>query len=166
MKCERCSVTTLEKPIMKCKRCGATTTLHCGLCDAMYCHRDCQIKDWPTHKLECGTRQAGMSVAAFAQLKRRHPDVFFSPHEIPPECDNPLLFAMKAFNMAMICYPALVFCRDEPANDDDEIPDDVKTVLASIKSAVAATKTDVEKEALFYTFFPETRPVIEAFRRT
>ena len=150
---------------MKCKHCGATTALCCSLCDVAYCHRDCQIKDWATHKLECGTRQAGMSVTAFAELKRRHPDVFFDPHEIPPECDNHLPFTMKAIYMALICYPALVFCRDEPANDDDDFPDDVKTVLASIKAAVAAAKTAISKEALFYTFFPETRPVIEAFRR-
>jgi hypothetical protein len=153
---------------MKCKRCSATTTLRCGLCDAAYCNKDCQTKDWATHKLECGgKRRAGMSVAAFAELKRRHPDVFFDPRELLDVRDGlHLPFTMKAIKMALICYPALVFCRDDPGTDDYRyIPDDVKTVLASIKAAVAARKTDVEKEALFYTFFPETRPVIEAFRR-
>mmetsp|Transcript_21478 Transcript_21478/g.54140 ORF Transcript_21478/g.54140 Transcript_21478/m.54140 type:complete len:115 (+) Transcript_21478:599-943(+) len=49
------------KKIIECFNCGQTSKKlqkcgHCGI--AFYCCRECQVTDWPKHKLSCGTTHA------------------------------------------------------------------------------------------------------------
>jgi len=38
---------------MNCVKCGNNTTSKCKRCLAPYCSRECQLLDWPNHKIYC-----------------------------------------------------------------------------------------------------------------
>ena len=42
-----------EDTIGKCKKCSKLTKFNCEKCHVFYCSRNCQIADWPQHKIEC-----------------------------------------------------------------------------------------------------------------
>ncbi len=39
----------------KCRCCGKAASLRCSKCrKVFYCGKECQARDWPIHKKECG----------------------------------------------------------------------------------------------------------------
>jgi len=55
-----------------CGGCGALAGLVCAGCPGLspaYCSRSCQIKDWPTHKEECGGKVKATDSGGFAEMK-------------------------------------------------------------------------------------------------
>ncbi|XP_076295850.1 vreteno [Lasioglossum baleicum] len=44
---------TLEDVVGKCKRCEKITKFTCERCHSFYCSKNCQVVDWPQHKIEC-----------------------------------------------------------------------------------------------------------------
>ncbi|KAF7789758.1 hypothetical protein EIP86_000704 [Pleurotus ostreatoroseus] len=53
--CQRCYVLEIEKPLMVCSQCKVVR----------YCSRECQKKDWKSHKLQCQSN-ANLSAALLA----------------------------------------------------------------------------------------------------
>ena len=53
----------LYKMEQKCSTCGEKNpTSKCGRCDVLYCSRNCQLKQWNTHKLICKSEQKATAV--------------------------------------------------------------------------------------------------------
>ena len=45
----------MRKDLKICGNCGEKAKLYCGKCNqAIYCCKDCQVKDWKKHKKVCG----------------------------------------------------------------------------------------------------------------
>ena len=88
-----------------CATCGSTTTKKCGkCCKVHYCCRDCQVKDWKNHKLNCNPfeikESSGKGLGLFATcdlnigdliVRPEHPILFFEGGSIGI-LDNPETF--------------------------------------------------------------------------
>ncbi|CAO2649190.1 Nn.00g101390.m01.CDS01 [Neocucurbitaria sp. VM-36] len=54
---------------LKCSTCGELTTKKCSGCKTHnYCGRDCQVEDWPTHKVYCKDIQLEKTLARVAEI--------------------------------------------------------------------------------------------------
>lgn len=48
---------------LKCSGCGSSdSSSQCSRCGALYCNRDCQVKNWPEHKKICVSSRESSSV--------------------------------------------------------------------------------------------------------
>ncbi|KAF7412599.1 hypothetical protein HZH66_001495 [Vespula vulgaris] len=44
---------SLKQRLGTCVSCNKITPVRCGKCYAFYCSKECQVTDWPRHKIEC-----------------------------------------------------------------------------------------------------------------
>ncbi|XP_076651050.1 vreteno isoform X2 [Halictus rubicundus] len=63
---------TLENVVGKCKECGKITKFSCETCHTFYCSKNCQVADWPQHKIECQSVPALVAAVKSVHMSQNH----------------------------------------------------------------------------------------------
>lgn len=147
----------LQDKVGKCRVCSKLSKFFCERCHVFYCTKNCQVTDWPTHKIDCEAIPALVTAANFIpvelqqskqeQTAIRSKRINDYSHPRPP---HKLIESLKISNGN---------CAESNGSRNPELKSDVADVANNLRAKIAKQKTtraqDVLKKA---SVTPEREP--------